>query len=188
MAHPIIVLDRDGVINEDSDSYIKTAEEWQPIDGSITAIARLSQAGFRVAIATNQSGLGRGLFDETALAQMHEKMHELVESEGGIISAICFCPHLPGDGCSCRKPGVGLLEQIQQQLETPLAGSYFIGDSEKDLRAAIGFDMIPVLVRTGKGANTETAVADQITELSVYNDLAEAVEQLGLVASSSDQD
>ena len=188
MAHPIIVLDRDGVINEDSDAYIKTAEEWRPIAGSINAIARLGRAGFQVAIATNQSGLARGLFDESALAQMHDKMHDLVEKEGGSISAICYCPHLPDAGCRCRKPGVGLLEQIEQQLSTTLKGCYFIGDSEKDLRAAIDFDMIPVLVRTGKGATTEIAVAAQINELSVYNDLAEAVEKLGLVAPHTDQD
>lgn len=181
MTQPIIVLDRDGVINQESDDYIKSDAEWLPINGSIDAIARLSKTGFRIAIATNQSGLARGLFDEYALARMHQKLVGLVEHQGGAVAAICFCPHLPDAGCRCRKPATGLLEQIQLQLGTPLAGSYFVGDSEKDLQAAVNFAMRPVLVRTGKGMETEIAVAGRFPDLPVYNDLAAAVEGLGLV-------
>ena len=184
MAQPIIVLDRDGVINDDSDAYIKSPEEWQPIVGSIEAIASLYRSGVQVAVATNQSGLGRGLFDAEQLAQMHGKMHTLVEAQGGSIAAVCYCPHLPEENCRCRKPGVGLLEQIQLQLVTPLAGSFFIGDSAKDLEAAVAFNMRPVLVRTGKGAKTEPQVADRYPDLPVYNDLADAVTGLGLITSS----
>lgn len=183
MARSIVVLDRDGVINQDSDAYIKSAEEWQPLPGSIDAIARLSKAGHLVAVASNQSGLGRGLFDEYALAQMHGKMHALVEDAGGNIAMVCFCPHQPGEGCLCRKPATGMLEQIQEQLHIPLAGHFFIGDSEKDLVCAANFGMRPVLVRTGKGATTENEVGDRFPDLAVFNDLAEAVEQLDLVST-----
>ncbi len=183
MAQPIIVLDRDGVINEDSDAYIKSPEEWQPIAGSIEAIASLSRSGVQVAVATNQSGLGRGLFDAEQLAQMHGKMHSLVEAEGGTIAAVCYCPHVPEENCRCRKPGVGLLQQIQSQLLIPLAGSFFIGDSTKDLEAAVAFDMRPVLVRTGKGTKTEAQVELQYPDLPIFKDLAEAVTGLGLITS-----
>jgi len=180
MTQPIIVLDRDGVINQDSDAYIKTAAEWQPIAGSVEAIARLCQSGFQVAVATNQSGLARGLFDEYILAQIHEKMQQLIEAEGGSIAAVCYCPHLPDADCGCRKPRTGLLERIQDELQTPLAGRYFIGDSHKDLQAAVNFGMQPVLVRTGKGAGIEDKATQDFPDLPVFNDLAQAVIELGL--------
>lgn len=163
----IVVLDRDGVINHDSDDYIKSADEWLPIPGSIEAIASLAQAKISVAVATNQSGIGRGLYDEYALAQMHDKMLALVEAAGGSIAAVCYCPHLPDDHCQCRKPATGLLEQIQEHLQISLQGALFVGDSLKDIRAAIAFDMIPVLVRTGKGAETEALLEQESLSISV---------------------
>lgn len=185
MTQSIIVLDRDGVINEDSDAYVKSAEEWRPIPGSIEAIAKLSRAGHQIAVATNQSGLGRGLFDEYSLAQMHGKMHSLVEAAGGEIAAVCFCPHQPEDYCNCRKPRTGMLERIQNELLFPLAGHYFIGDSDKDLQCAVDFAMRPVLVRTGKGLATEAQLGSRFPDLPIYNNLAEAITGLGLVAGSS---
>ena len=152
----IIVLDRDGVINEDSDDYIKSPEEWLPVIGSMEALAALKQRGYHVAVATNQSGLGRQLFDEIALANIHHKMCSMAEDNGGFIDGIFYCPHLPDAGCHCRKPATGLLEQIESELNVELAGSFFIGDSLKDLQAALAFNMQPVLVRTGKGLITES--------------------------------
>lgn len=172
----IIVLDRDGVINLDSDDYVKNPDEWIPVPGSIDAIARLASAGVSVAVATNQSGLGRGYFDEYALAQMHNKMHELVESAGGSIAAVCYCPHTPEQQCACRKPGTGLLEQIEEQLGQPLTGSVFVGDSLKDIQAARAYHMQPVLVRTGKGSVTEQQLTEQSDSVPVFDSLADVVE------------
>jgi D-glycero-D-manno-heptose 1,7-bisphosphate phosphatase len=129
----LVVLDRDGVINEDSDDYIKTLDEWIPIPGSIEAIARLSRAGYKIGVATNQSGLARGYFDEVTLANMHAQLCALVEEEGGQVDAICYCPHGPDDNCHCRKPAPGLLEQLSEELQIPVAGAWFVGDSGKDL-------------------------------------------------------
>ena len=171
-----IVLDRDGVINEDSDDYIKSAEEWAPIDGSLEAIATLTASGYRVAIATNQSGLARGLFDEYALAKIHQKLCASVEDEGGFIEGIFFCPHGPGESCLCRKPGTGLLTRIEQELGVSLAGQAFVGDSLTDLQAAQTYNMRAVLVRTGKGAKTEKqlqSLADH--EIEIFDCLAEFV-------------
>ena len=116
-APKLVILDRDGVINEDSDDYIKTLDEWIPIAGSIDAIARLSRAGYSIAVATNQSGLARGYFDEVTLANMHALLCELVEEAGGQVDTICYCPHGPDEGCRCRKPAPGLLEQISAELQ-----------------------------------------------------------------------
>ena len=171
-----IVLDRDGVINEDSSSYIKTAEEWIPISGSIDAIARLHQANFRVIIASNQSGIARGYFDEAALTRMHDKMNSLVEDSGGVISAIFYCPHSPDEGCSCRKPKTGLLERAEVEFDISLAGDYFVGDSLKDLQAANSFNMEPILVRTGNGRQTEIALSKEMRDQTrIFNDLKSAV-------------
>ena len=171
-----IVLDRDGVINEDSSSYIKTAEEWIPISGSISAIARLHQANFRVIIASNQSGLARGYFDEAALARIHDKMNSLVEDSGGVISAIFYCPHSPDAGCSCRKPKTGLLQRAEVEFDISLAGDYFVGDSLKDLQAAASFNMEPLLVRTGNGRQTEVSLSKEIRDQThIFNDLESAV-------------
>jgi D-glycero-D-manno-heptose 1,7-bisphosphate phosphatase len=152
--NPLVILDRDGVVNEDSDDYIRSADDWRPIPGSIEAIARLSQAGFKVAIATNQSGIGRGYYDEYALAQMHELMHTVVEAAGGQIDALAYCPHTPDAGCACRKPLPGLLDQIADTLNLPLPGAWLVGDTAKDLETALSRQCRPILVLTGKGQRT----------------------------------
>lgn len=178
----LVILDRDGVINQDSDNYIKSADEWQPIPGSIEAIARLCDAGYSVAVATNQSGLGRGLFDLDDLEAIHDKMRELVESAGGHIAGIYYCPHLPTAGCNCRKPAPGLLDAIAEDFSTSLEGLAFIGDSLKDLQAGAARQCRPILLRTGKGASYEKQLADepnaQVRNATVYNDLASAVDSL----------
>jgi D-glycero-D-manno-heptose 1,7-bisphosphate phosphatase len=150
----LVILDRDGVINLDSDQYIKSQEEWKPIAGSLEAIARFTQAGFRVVIATNQSGLGRGLFDMATLNAMHDKMHKAVNQLGGRIDAVFFCPHAQDAGCACRKPRPGMLLEIGERFNVSLAGVPAIGDSLRDLEAASAAGARPVLVLTGKGEKT----------------------------------
>lgn len=187
---PLLILDRDGVINHDSDDYIRSVADWQPIRGSIEAIARLSRAGYTVAIATNQSGLSRGYFGLTELEAIHDRLRSLVEEQGGSIAGIFYCPHLPEEECHCRKPATGLLEAIENELELPVAGSVFIGDSLKDLQAARAMDCQPVLVLTGKGSKTRAKLsADDVDltapgEIPVYADLAEAA--AGLLQHVSD--
>lgn len=170
----LVILDRDGVINRDSAAFIKNTEEWQPLPGAIDAIAALSGGGFTLAVATNQSGLARGLFDQDALDAMHNKMIELVDAAGGRINKIVVCPHGPDDGCDCRKPKPGLLEQLADHFEAPLAGVPVIGDSLRDLEAAAAVDAKPILVRTGKGARTEAALPERFANIAVYDDLAAA--------------
>jgi len=153
----LVILDRDGVINFDSDEYIKSPEEWTAIPGSLEAIARLTQAGFRVVVATNQSGLGRGLFDMAALNAMHNKMHKAVSQLGGRIDAVFFCPHAQDAGCACRKPRPGMLLEIGERFNLALAGVPAIGDSLRDLQAAASAGARPVLVLTGKGEQTRKA-------------------------------
>lgn len=178
----LIILDRDGVINQDSDAYIKSADEWQPIPGSIDAIARLCGAGYSVAVATNQSGLGRGLFDLDDLEAIHSKMCDLVEAADGHIAGIYYCPHLPTAGCNCRKPAPGLLDAIAEDFSTSLTGVVFIGDSLKDLQAGVERQCRPILVRTGKGAGYEGQLPDEVNEqvrnTQVHDDLASAVDHL----------
>ncbi|MFT4817128.1 MAG: D-glycero-D-manno-heptose 1,7-bisphosphate phosphatase [Pseudohongiellaceae bacterium] len=175
----IIVLDRDGVINHDSNDYIKSAEEFLPIDNSIFAIARLCAAGFKVVVATNQSGLARKYFDEEQLSEIHHLLCSMVEEAGGVIDGIFYCPHHPDEDCSCRKPRTGLLQQIEKELECRLQGCYFVGDSMKDLEAALAFDCNPILVRTGKGLITEQLLIES-NDLSVptYDDLSTAVSHI----------
>jgi len=152
---PVIVLDRDGVINVDSDNYIKSADEWHPIDGSIEAIADLTRSGYQVAVATNQSGLGRSLFTLSELDAMHSKMRKRVEAAGGEIAVVSFCPHLPEARCGCRKPEIGLLLAIHEQLPLDSDSTWFVGDTDKDLEAARRMGIRGALVRTGKGRQTE---------------------------------
>jgi len=174
-----VVLDRDGVINEDSRDYVKSAAEWQPLPGSIEAIAELSKAGFGIAVATNQSGLARGLFDLAALDAMHEKFRVLVEQGGGVVDGIFFCPHGPDEGCRCRKPATGLLEQAEAEFGCDLRGCWFIGDSLRDLQAARGHGCRPVLVRTGNGAATEKVLKfNQLGGIDVFGDLCQAARAL----------
>jgi D-glycero-D-manno-heptose 1,7-bisphosphate phosphatase len=179
MSQPLVILDRDGVINEDSDEYIRSVNEWTPIPGSIEAIARLTQAGFMVAVVTNQSGLARGYFTEIDLANMHNYMEHLVENAGGQINAVVYCPHLPTDNCACRKPRTGMLEQLQQELSVPLAGCFFIGDTAKDIDTARAMLCRPVLVRTGKGGITEKQLSpEQLDQVIIVDDLHSAVEYI----------
>ena len=174
----LVVLDRDGVINEDSDAYIKSPEEWLPIPGSLEAIARLNAAGYTVAIATNQSGIARGLFDADTLDAIHNRMHTLLAEVGGYIDVLTLCPHGPDDGCDCRKPASGLFHQIASELGCRLDGVPSIGDSLRDLEAAAGVNARPILVRTGKGSKTEATLPEWLADTPVYDDLAAAVDAL----------
>jgi D-glycero-D-manno-heptose 1,7-bisphosphate phosphatase len=150
----LLILDRDGVINHDSDAYIKTVEEWLPIPGSIEAIAQLSKAGWTVAVATNQSGIARGYYELAVLEAMHDRLRELVAEQGGEVGLIVYCPHGPDEGCDCRKPKPGMLKAIAAHYDVALAGVWFVGDSLGDLEAAKAVDCQPVLVKTGKGEKT----------------------------------
>jgi D-glycero-D-manno-heptose 1,7-bisphosphate phosphatase len=172
----LIILDRDGVVNHDSDDYIKSPDEWQPIDGSLEAIARLNHAGYTVAIASNQSGLARGYFDIEVLTAMHKKMDELLAKIGGRIDAVFYCPHGPDDACHCRKPKPGMLLDIGQRFNVPLKQVIFIGDSIADITAANNANAQAVLVRTGKGIKAEKILqSENKSSIPVYDDLASAV-------------
>ena len=173
----LVILDRDGVINHDSAEFIKTPEEWKPIPGSLEAIARLNQAGYHVVIATNQSGVGRGLLDMTTLNAIHDKMHKALAQAGGRIDAVFYCPHAQDAGCSCRKPRAGLLEDIARRFNVDLAGVPCIGDSLRDLQAAAEVEALPILVLTGKGRQT-TVAGGLPANTRVYADLDEAVKSI----------
>jgi len=155
----LIILDRDGVINEDRDDYVKSVDEWVPLPGSLEAIALLNQAGYQIAIATNQSGLSRGFFTINDLHAMHNKMDKLLKPLGGHIDSIFFCPHIDSHGCDCRKPLPGLMKEIALRYKrvdstTPLLGVPIVGDSLRDLQAGITLGAMPHLVLTGKGQKT----------------------------------
>ncbi len=151
----LIILDRDGVINFDSDQFIKNPEEWKPIPGSLEAIARLSQSDYRVVVATNQSGIGRGLFDMSILNAIHDKMHKACASLGGRIDAVFFCPHTAEANCACRKPKSGMIEEIAQRYNMELNGVPAVGDSLRDLEATVRLGAQPYLVLSGKGGKTQ---------------------------------
>jgi len=150
----LIILDRDGVINQDSDSFVKNPDEWIALPGSLHAIARLTQAGWRVVVATNQSGLARGLFDMDTLTAIHTKMRRELAAAGGSIDAVFMCPHGPDDNCSCRKPKPGMFEQIGHRYDVDLAGVPAVGDSLRDLQASSSVGCSPWLVLTGNGKKT----------------------------------
>ena len=177
---PLIVLDRDGVINQDSAGYIRGLQDWVPIPGSIEAMAALSRAGYSLAIATNQSGLGRGYLGLDELEAIHTELRRQVEALGGQVAGIFYCPHLPDDNCDCRKPGTGLLQAIATELGMSPRGAWFIGDSLKDLQAAQAFGCRPLLVRSGKGRATEQQLhsprpgLENPADIPVYADLAAA--------------
>jgi len=177
----LIILDRDGVINEDSDNYIKSADEWVPIPGSIEAIADLSKAGYTVVVATNQSGLNRGLFSPDDLSAMHNKLCGLVESAGGKIDGIYYCPHRPEELCICRKPNTGLLDNIASEWGS-IEGIPFVGDSLKDLQVAEKMNCQGILVRTGKGQKTEYQLKQQpdstLSEVSIFSNLNAVVQSI----------
>ena len=153
----LVILDRDGTINQDSDQYIKSPAEWKPIPGSLEAIARLTQGGWRIAVATNQSGLSRGLFDMATLNAIHVEMHRAVAQAGGRIDAIFFCPHAADSNCECRKPKPGLLREIGTRYDVDLKGVPMVGDALRDVEAAAAVGAQPYLVLTGNGRKTRDA-------------------------------
>jgi D-glycero-D-manno-heptose 1,7-bisphosphate phosphatase len=169
----LVILDRDGVINHDSDRYIKSPEEWKPIPGSLEAIALLCQAGYRVVVASNQSGIGRGLFDMAMLNAIHAKMHKMVAQAGGRIDAIFFCPHPADSDCDCRKPKHGMFKEIAKRYHMDLKGIPAIGDARRDMEAARAVGALAIMVKTGKGAAT---LAEGLPyEVPVFDDLARVV-------------
>ena len=173
----LIVLDRDGVINVDSASFIKSPAEWKPIPGSLNAIARLNQSGYRVVVATNQSGVGRDLFDMDTLNRIHQKMHKAVAEVGGRIDAIFYCPHTADSACDCRKPKPGMFKRISETLNIDLKGVPTVGDSLRDLQAGAAVGCQPLLVRTGKGTKTE-ADGNLPDGTLIFADLSAAVDHI----------
>lgn len=178
MQKGLVILDRDGVINRDSSEFVKAADEWIPLPGSIAAIADLSRTGYTVTVASNQSGLARGLIDRKALNAMHRKLRRLVSAAGGHIDRIVVCPHGPDDDCRCRKPKPGLLQRLGRHYRTSLDGVPVIGDSLRDLEAANACGARPILVRTGNGRKTEAAIERDHVTTEVFDDLAAAATAL----------
>jgi D-glycero-D-manno-heptose 1,7-bisphosphate phosphatase len=174
----LVLLDRDGVINEDSEAHIKSPAEWRALPGSPEAIARLNRAGYQVWVVTNQSGIGRGYFTEDDLAAIHEKMHKVIREAGGEITGIRVCPHAPDAGCGCRKPRTGLLLQIEEVLGRSLQAVPLVGDSLRDLQCARDRGCEPVLVRTGKGEKTRRELPHELAHVPVHDDLAGFVDAL----------
>ncbi len=171
-----VLLDRDGVINRDSDDFIKSPDEWLPLDGSLEAIALLNKHGYKVVVVTNQSGLARDLFDAATLEQIHAKMQRMTAEKGGKIEAIYFCPHGPNDHCNCRKPKPGLLERFAADNHASLIGITVIGDSLRDLQAAEAVGASPILVKTGKGNKTLTE--NPTLNIPVFENLYDAATYL----------
>lgn len=172
----LLILDRDGVINYDSDAYIKTVAEWIPLPSALDAIARLSRAGWTVAVATNQSGLARGYYSVATLESMHQVLRDEVQQRGGAMGLISYCPHGPDEGCTCRKPLPGLLKQIAEHYHTSLEGVWFVGDSLRDLQAAVAVNAQPVLVCSGKGEQTrEKSLPDNTL---IFADLSAVADHL----------
>lgn len=172
----LVMVDRDGVINEDSGEFIKSVAEWRPIAGSLEAIAALHRAGWRVAVVTNQSGVGRGLYDEATLAAIHRHMRERVVAAGGELAGIYYCPHLPDAGCECRKPKPGMFRALERELGVSVVGAPYIGDRMSDVEAAEGVGARPILVRTGTGAATVALLGAR--RVPVFDDLAAAARSL----------
>jgi D-glycero-D-manno-heptose 1,7-bisphosphate phosphatase len=179
----LIILDRDGVINYDSDAFIKSASEWIPIPGSLEAIARLNQADYRVVVSTNQSGIARGLLDMPALNGIHQKMHAAAQAVGAHIDAVFFCPHSADDKCDCRKPRAGMLHAIAKRFNTSLKGVPTVGDSLRDLQAGFVAGCEPYLVLTGKGEKTRDKGGLPPGTL-VYPNLASVVDHLLLAPAA----
>jgi D-glycero-D-manno-heptose 1,7-bisphosphate phosphatase len=178
MAAParLVMIDRDGVINEDSGEFIKSVAEWRPIAGSLEAIAALHRAGFTVAVVTNQSGVGRGLYDEATLAKIHEHMRVRVRAAGGELAGVYYCPHLPEAGCECRKPKPGMFRALERELGVSVVGAPYIGDRVSDVEAAEAVGATPMLVRTGTGAATVALLGAR--RVPVFDDLAAAARSL----------
>ncbi len=170
MPNKLIILDRDGVINYDSDEYVKTVDEWIPLPGSMEALAKLTKAGYQIAIATNQSGISRGYFTVETLDAMHQKMITLAEQAGARIDYIAYCPHGPDESCDCRKPLPGLIHQIEKALNVDTKGCYMVGDSLRDLQAGQSAGLKAALVLTGKGQRTQVKNIG-LDDVSVFTDL-----------------
>lgn len=170
----LCILDRDGTINADRDDFVKSANEWQPLPGALDAIARINHAGWHVVVASNQSGLGRGLFDVAALNAIHAKMHSMLAGVGGRIDAVFYCPHSPEEACTCRKPAAGLFEQIAERYGVSLVGMPCVGDSARDLVAAVAVGCKPHAVLTGKAAGftAQSLPADYPAHTVAHADLA----------------
>lgn len=177
MPTKLVILDRDGVINFDSAQFIKSPAEWKPIPGSLEAIARLNQAGYRVVVATNQSGVGRGLFDMDTLNAIHEKMHKALFSVGGRIDAVFYCPHAADSDCTCRKPKSGMFRRIAETLNADLRGVPTVGDSLRDLQAGTAVGCLPMLVLTGKGEKTQ-GDGNLPEGTRIFGDLSAAVDAI----------
>ena len=173
----LVILDRDGTINEDSDAYIKSPSEWRPIPGSLEAIARLNQAGYRVVVATNQSGIARKLFDTKTLFAIHDMLQKAAAQFGGRVDAFFFCPHAADDACDCRKPRPGMLIEVARRFNVSLGDTYMVGDARRDVEAAAAAGAKPVLVLTGKGARTQ-AEGNLPPGTEIFPDLAAFAEQL----------
>ena len=178
----LIILDRDGTINEDRDDFVKSPDEWVPIPGALEAIARLNHAGWHTVVATNQSGLGRGTFDMASLNAMHVKMNQMLAKQGGRIDAVFFCPHAPEDVCNCRKPLPGLFEQIGERFGVHLCDVLVVGDSLRDLQAGVAVGCQPHLVRTGKAARLDAAqlasLCERVPGTQVHDDLTAFADHL----------
>jgi len=177
MTVSLVILDRDGVINHDSDDYIKSPDEWQPLPGSLEAIARLCRADYTVVVATNQAGVGRGLFSLEMLIRIHRKMASSIRDKGGRLNSVFFCPHSPADQCGCRKPKPGMLLEISDRLGIRLSGVPVVGDSLRDLEAAAAAGAMPVMVKTGRGRLTQEKLSQgelshTLGQTPVYADLA----------------
>lgn len=162
----LVILDRDGTVNVDSDEFVKSPEEWEPLPGALEAIAKLNHAGWHVVLATNQSGLGRGLFDVVSLNAIHSKMHKALAAVGARVDAVFYCPHAPDDQCACRKPRPGLFHQISERMGVELRGVPAVGDSARDLQAGAAVGCEPHLVLTGKAA----VLRDQTTPAPLAED------------------
>ncbi len=167
----LVILDRDGVINEERGECIRSLDQWRPLPGSLKAIARLCRAGIPVAVATNQSGVGRGLMSAAELAAVHERLMQDVRQAGGDLAGVFFCPHAPSDGCRCRKPLPGLLLRIEAELGLAVAGQYMVGDSLRDLQAARAAGALPALVRTGFGRASEKKLGVE-SDVPVFDNLS----------------
>lgn len=178
----LVVLDRDGVINRESDHYIRSPQEWKPLPGSLEAVARLCRADYRVAVATNQSGIGRGLYDVETLNRIHQHMLDALRRKGGNIDAIAFCPHTPSDNCACRKPKPGLLLALGRRLKMKMQAAIVVGDSLRDLQAARAVGATPVLVLSGKNefqlAAGDTIPDPDFSDVAVFDSLADFVDYL----------
>lgn len=175
-----VILDRDGVINHDSPDYIKSPEEWMPIEGSLEAIALMNQKGYKVAVATNQSGLARGFYTQDTLTNIHNKMHQLLKELGAKVEAIVYCPHGPNDNCDCRKPKPGLLHQLKDNFGIDLSQTPFVGDSWRDIQAGMEAGCQPILVETGNGIKTieKHKPSEEFKAITVYANLTEVAQDL----------